>query len=560
VLKNPYEEVSHVDPRHLALVKHQAISIPKGMVMFLGIFLIYVVLRCYAWSNTSALEDNDSIGFVLQIKQLLTFDLHTIFNVEADRTFFYAFWGALCSLPGWSVETGARLCSLLFSIVLFGALLKIGLHLAPAGDVAKGLWIVSISPVLILFSFSALSEPSYVATIYLGLAIFLTQVHDPRVWKAGVLGAIFGCGFLNRTEGILYIAVIPVLQAAYFLFWKRRASDYKLLARWTALFLVFFSLIAAPQIWFVSTKTGHFSFSSRQAWFELLNNPDGKSYDEKIFALDFSPSQINVYYLQDHPEILDRYTSQVRLKHYLYVFLSHFDEVYQRLLGVLIGPLGFVLFGMGLLALYQSEHRFEAAVVLVFIVVSLIPPLVYKVLMRYIAVIGPLIMLVEGIGIGYLSRSLTGQSEIGRPKQVLVAFLLVFAASAPFVFSLREALLPRGGDFQYRPAELRGPAGIVKGISRTQLQRTPVIVARHLGLAYLSEGRGVVMPYTDYAGLVGYCDLNHVDFVYLEYGKIASYPFLRTFANGEAGKEFRLVYKATDVAGRDIELYHFIKS
>src|SRR5437016_3434282 len=389
--------IPHADQRYPALVKHQDISLPKATWMFLAIFLIYVVLRCFAWSHTSALEDNDSIGFILQIKQLLTFDLRTILNVEADRTFFYPFWAALCSLPGWSVETGARLCSILFSMVLFLALLKMGLHLAPAGDVAKGLWIVSISPVLIPFSFSVLSEPSYVATVYLGLAIFLTQVHDPKPWKAGVLGAIFGSGFLNRTEGLLYIAVIPLLQAAYFLLRKRLGVDYKLLARWTALFLLFFSLVAALQIWFVTTKTGHFSLSSRQAYLQILNNPDGKSYDEKIFGLDFSPGQINVYYLQDHPEILQRYSSQIKFKHHLYVLLLHFDEVYQRLLGVLIGPLGFVLFGMGLLALYHSEHRFEAAVVLIFIVVSLIPPLVYKVQMRYIVIIGPLIMLVEWI-------------------------------------------------------------------------------------------------------------------------------------------------------------------
>jgi len=526
--------------------------------MLLGICFLYVVLRCFAWSNTAALEDNDSIGFILQTKQLLTFDLHTIRNVDADRTFFYPFWAAVCSLPGWSVETGARLCSMLFSLVLFLSLLKLGLHLAPTGDVAKGLWIVSISPVLIPFSFSVLSEPSFVATIYLGLAIFLTQVHDPRVWKAGVLGVIFGSGFLNRTEGILYIAVIPLLQAAYLLLAKRLSFDYRLLAQWVALFVLCFALVAVPQVWFVSTKTGHFSLSSRQGWLQLLNNPDGKSYDEKLFALDFSPSQINVFYLQDHPEILDRYTSQVKLKNHLYVFLSHFDEVYQRLLGALIGPLGFVFLGMGLLALYHSEHRFEAGVVLVFIVISLIPPLLYKVQMRYIAITAPLTMLVEGIGIGYLSRSLTRQNT--GSKQALLSLALVFVVSAPFVFSLRAALFPPGGDFQYRPAELKEPAGVVKEISKTQLKRTPVIVARHLGLAYLSEGTAVVMPYTDYASLVKYCDLNHVDFLYLEYGKIGSFPFLRTFAKGEAGKEFTLVYKATDVAGRDIELYRFTKS
>jgi hypothetical protein len=168
--------------------------------------------------------------------------------------------------------------------------------------------------------------------------------------------------------------------------------------------------------------------------------------------------------------------------------------------------------------------------------------------------------LVEGIGIGYLSKSLIPQNKNGGAKQALVALVLVFAASVPFVFSLREALLPPGGDFQYRPAELKEPTGIVKAITKTQLKRAPVILARHLGLAYLSEGTAVVMPYTDYAGLVKYCDLNHVDFVYLEYGKIGNYPFLRTFIEGEASKEFTLVYKATDAAGRDIALYRFRKS
>ena len=67
---------------------------------------MYLIVRCLAWKNTILLEDTDSLFYLNNIKEFLTFDLQNIINLDADSTPFYPFFGALFSLPGWSVETG----------------------------------------------------------------------------------------------------------------------------------------------------------------------------------------------------------------------------------------------------------------------------------------------------------------------------------------------------------------------------------------------------------------------------------------------------------------------
>ena len=45
--------------------------------------------------------------------------------------------------------------------------------------------ILTVSPILIAFSFSILAEPSYVALIYAGFWVFWTQYENAKFWKAG---------------------------------------------------------------------------------------------------------------------------------------------------------------------------------------------------------------------------------------------------------------------------------------------------------------------------------------------------------------------------------------
>ena len=143
-------------------------------LLFLAVFFIYLLLRCIAWKNAVLLEDTDSLGYLKTIKLFLAFNLQDIIDLDPDSSLFYAFWGTLFSLPGWSVECGARLCSLFFSAVLFVAILGIGRQMAEPLEIALGLLVMSFSTVLIPFSFSGLTETSYVATVYVGFWLVWT--------------------------------------------------------------------------------------------------------------------------------------------------------------------------------------------------------------------------------------------------------------------------------------------------------------------------------------------------------------------------------------------------
>src|SRR5262249_29671070 len=149
-------------------------------------------------------------------------------------------------------------------------------------EIGIGLVILSFSPFFIRYSYSVLTEPSYIAVLYLGFWLYLSQYKYPKLWSAVLLGILFGLSFLNRLEGLLYLAAIPLLQFTHFLAVGRTSYDLQHFSAFIALFVLFFSLISAPQIWRVSEKMGHFALNGRQVWSLILNNPDGKSYNEKI--------------------------------------------------------------------------------------------------------------------------------------------------------------------------------------------------------------------------------------------------------------------------------------
>jgi hypothetical protein len=80
----------------------------SNILIFLGIFIAFLALRLIVWKNTVLLEDTDSLFYLNNIKTFLTFNIKEILDLSPDSTPFYPFFGALFSLPGWSVETGAR--------------------------------------------------------------------------------------------------------------------------------------------------------------------------------------------------------------------------------------------------------------------------------------------------------------------------------------------------------------------------------------------------------------------------------------------------------------------
>jgi hypothetical protein len=507
-------------------------------------------------------EDHDSLVYLTQIKIFRTFDLDKIINMGGFTTQLYPFLAALLTWPGWSAETSARLCSMLFSSLLFLTVLGIGNRIAGAKGAAFGLIVLTFSPILIPFSFSVLAEPSYVALIYTGLWVFWTQYENPEFWKAGLLGTVFGLAFLIRIEALLHLFAIPLLQGVLILIGHRKENSFKRFVSWTTVFVLSFAFLIGIQIWRVSQKFGYFAIDERQVWTVARGVLEGKSYEEQINGLNFSPSQINVDYIRSHSEVQAQFASKASLKEIVITsaktILFNLKDLSRTKLNILVGPLGLLFFSAGLFALYKSRRYGDGFLLLAFITLNLIGPLLYQVQIRYIAVIAPLIMLVAGIGIVHLAGSVAALWKRTRATENALCLVFLFALLAAWVQPLCWFYTsPQTFNGEYSPQSLREPARIVKSIAEKELFRPPVLSARKGYVIHHADAKPEALPYTDIQGLARFCELNGVDFLFLEHRLIQAYPFLVSFNGGNPPAGFTLLHRGTDAFGGKLELYRF---
>ena len=526
----------------------------------LAIFFLYIALRVLAWENTTLLEDHDSIGYLSATKKFLAANniVEGFVRQKPDTTPLYPLTSALMSLPGWSVEFGARLCSLVFSMVLFLSILGIGKLIAKSSEIVFGLLFLSISPILVPLSYSVLTEPSYIAIVYLGLWIFWRQYRTPTLWTGCLLGVVFGLSFLDRTEGIVYLGLIPFFQGVHFFFGERKAYEGKRFVQWILLFVIGFSIMAGPQIASVSLKMGQLAINGRQVWLPILNKPDGKSYAEKIYGLDYSEDQINLQFLQSHPEAASQLKASVELLTYLKTVARNSIALYENELGVLVGPLGVVLFALGLLRLYQSERHYECFLVMTFIAGSLVAPFFHNVSLRHIAVILPIILLIEGMGVTYLAKEISKFSakvhatEIGICVGIVVAMVGI---TTPQLWLSIDMLDHRNRE--YSLSTLERPKRIIREFVQNNPDTDVKVVIRKGYLPYFANVTGVDLPFTNYEGLVKYSDANDVSFLFLQYRLLVGFPFLEKFEDGLLPEDFHLVYRTYDKSNKKLELYRY---
>lgn len=533
------------------------LNIRRTWFLYLGLLIIYVLLRLLAWKNATVLEDHDSLSYLEYTKTFLKFNLTEIINLRATATLFYPFFSALFSLPGWSVEFGARLCSLVFSVGLFLAIIGIGKRFTTIQSIVLGLLIISFNPVLIPLSFSVLSEPSYIALIYLGLWLFWSQYENPAKAKGLLLGLVLALGFLNRTEGILFLVAIPAMQFVHFLFFRERGYCFRQFFIWFLLVILGFTLLSLPQIWRVSHKMGTFAINGRQAWMAILNNPDGRSYEQKLYGLDYSPKEINLNYISSHPEVYKQLKSSVNLIDLSKKFVRNFTDLYRYQLSTFIGALGLIFFGFGVLSLIKTGRYYEVFLVLAFLSVTLFPVLLQDIDMRHIAVIGPLMMLLEGVGIAYLSEVILNVNNYNKRFPFLergLPFLFLVVSLACFVSPFWKSIQSPSSNREYSPEDFKEPLAIIKKENETNQPKTTKIAARKWYFSYMADAANIALPYTDYDGLVRYCYLNGVDYLFLQYQDIEEYPFLERFKKSET-PDFHLLYASDNSVENHIELY-----
>lgn len=507
----------------------------------------FLSLRIFSWLNTSLLESRDSMSMIRDAKAFLSFDLSRLINMPPDTAPIYPLMSAIFSIPGWPVETGARLCSVFFSLIVFVSAVSIGKRLASNAALFFSLLLLAINPAMVALSRSVLTEPAYIGLVYLALWLFIRQAGNPT-WKSGaLLGGIFALAFLARTEGMIFLAAVPCLQLVHANFFMPE-RNYKKYFLWAVAFFVSFCAISAPQVWRVSHKMGYFAINGRQAWEVILNNPDGKSYDQKIYGLDYSPQQINLEYIQSHPETVKAMASSVSIGDLLRKMADNVIELFGKKLFVLIGPVGVVLAACGLFALFR-ERRFAGLVWIIgFLGACLAGPFLHDVDVRHIAVIAPMLALLQGIGIVYLCMKLADVEFLGNSGRFInnaVPYFLVLIILAGFISPLRAALLPPRMNGDYAIDDYKTSLPIVQQMKQQNLEKEIRIAARKGYFAYMADVQEAFLPFTDYLGLMEYCRLNRVDIILIEHEELRGFPFYENFAQRETpGLEFLERYES----------------
>jgi 4-amino-4-deoxy-L-arabinose transferase-like glycosyltransferase len=552
----PYLDVAMQMPRSRPAPNDGLSGRRDEQLAIVMVLLLHIVIRLLAWHAAALVEDHGSISQLFHAKVFATFDPRQILQLEPDTTPFYPFLVALFGLPGWSLETAARVCSLAFSLLLFVAVLRIGLRIAGPWATVAGLVLLSLNPVLARLAPAILTEPSYVATVYLGLWLFWRQYERPRWRGAAVVGVVFGLAFLNRVEALLFLPAIPLFQAVHY--WASRPRRYggRQLAGWVAAFVAGFVLLAGPQVGWVSWRMDRPAFNGRQVWEEIeVKIHEDESYERMVYGLDYHPSVVNITYLQAHPTVMtsDRATPKdPTLVRYSRLVTANVKDLVFDKLDILIGFFGFLAFLVGMVVMIRRGQRADALLIVGFLAVALAGPLLHNVVVRHILVLAPLMLLVGGIGIAALAERLAARPSAPQAVAGLGALLLLLMAIA-WAPELRRMLRRETCNREYCVSTMDRAGRIVRESARG-LGREPRVAARKQYLPYYSGGVVVALPYTDYDGLVRYLRANSVDYLFLEDWQITSYPFVKTFAE-RASADFTFLDRQTDPTGRTTALY-----
>jgi hypothetical protein len=539
----------------------------KGAALFLyafpAILVAYVVPRAAAWYRTFLFEDHDGLGYLRSLRAFVSLDPQQILALDPDANPMYPLFAAVISAFGFELEHAARLTSMAFSVLLLVATIGIGRRLARPAAVVCAALLLCFHPLLVLVSKSILAEATYVGLVYAGLWLFWKRFERPSTGSALLLGVIYGAAFLTRLEGLLLLAAVPAWQIGHYLFASARTYDARRLARFVGAYLVAFALTAAPQVWRVSESMGSFAINGRQAWSVLLTPPPGSplvgaGLDRAIYGLDFSPETINLEYMQANPEARRQAEGNASLRAYVRLAWKNFDKVYRDQLGLHTGPVLLVFCAAGLFSLYAAGRRYEAVLILSLPLLFLAAPLLQSYLQgRHVVVLIPITCLMAGIGIVATGTAVGRIHGSARLATLLTGAFLALTIGM-WALPLRGAILhPPSGPFLDDRVAMDGMVTAIRDVVARDPEADPMLACRMAYIPYYAGTPWVSMPFTDYAGLVKYLDLNGVDYLVLEHAKMRGRPFTEAFRGPTPPPDFTLLHREVDEKGQAIELYRF---
>lgn len=521
------------------------------------IFGGFVALRLLMLSRSIIVEDHDSMSYLVHMGVWGGRLPEAMLYWTPDLTPMYLALGAVLVWLGAEVELAGRVTSLVLSCIAFVAMVAIAyryyggrLALLTGGLMAVGWQYVWLDV-------SVLTEPTYIGLLYLGLLMYVYQYGRSRpLWYALPVGVVFGAVFLTRTEGIMFLVLVPVLHVVATVQMWGWQSPWRSVAAWVLVFALGFSLLAGPQIAKVSSEMGSFAINGRQAWVTILNAPGPAGEEERLRGLDFSPDTINLRYLQSDPEALAALESErgildtpMRMAENA-VFL-----LWRRV--VQVAGLALPLSALGLFVMLRRPRAHPIWPVVLFVLAAAVPALTHTLAFRHVAFLGPMGALLAAVGLMAVGRQVAswrGWSlwrKVGPSGAVAAVLGLVVVGHLGLVG--HRIMWPPDAMWDFSRHDIEP---VVTAIERDWSgDGVPVIIARKRYVTYYSRAELRMTPWTDYEGLVRYAQLNGADYLFAQHSTDGAYPWAERL---EAGvPEFDLLYRGK-VAGSDVALYRFV--
>jgi 4-amino-4-deoxy-L-arabinose transferase-like glycosyltransferase len=462
--------------------------------------------------------------------------------LNADLLPLYPLTAAAFNHLGMPTEASARFVSLAASLLaaLLVILVAVRLGSWPAGAFAAVL--IAFEPAMARLSYAVLTEPLYTAIVALGIWLMVRDPRAPPTMSSAIgLGAVFSLSFLDRFEGILFLAAIPFLQWCVTLaaHCTNLRTQLRPLLVWTAVFGAVFAVVAAPQVWYVSKEMNQFALNGRQAWSVIKNVKNGQSEEQRLNGLDYSPTVINLRFLQRSPKELAKLDATIPLKARVDRVSDNLDSLQRRTLPELLGLPVLMLIPCGLYFLLRSGQARAAFLLSAFVAAAFFAPLMYLVVPRYIlAATPPLIALaaVGGVGAGQAIGMLGGASRWHRlsvPALLLLVTLVTVAFNARPLWRMatepdRENPL---ADPYADPALYASFLPMLKAACASNPRE--VLLVRKRYIATFSGCSRLTMPYATLEQLRHYAAGNGASLMFVESAWDSGRPFYRDLVGAD---------------------------